>query len=330
MKKSIVLFVLLGWISGIYAGYPSYTSIEKQTFIYSIKGEDTLRLDKYNIPAGKVQKACVIFLFGGGFSSGQRDSENYVPYFHWLAENEYTVISIDYRLGFKKTMGPSNTNSEDPVKALKGINIRNFIGLFENTVSMAVEDLFDATSFVVSQADNWNINKNEIISCGSSAGAVTVLQAEYFICNEHELTKKLPENFKYAGAISFAGAILSKTENLEWKSPPAPLLLFHGDADSNVPYDHIGIFGAGLFGSKFIAAQLDKLNSPYYFYTAENTAHEMAWLPMTQNRDEINIFLNKFVKEKKRLIINTSEKQTDKPEINKKFDIRDFINSNFK
>ncbi len=51
---------------------------------------------------------------------------------------------------------------------------------------------------------------------------------------------------------------------------------------------------------------------------------------MKENLQQILDFINKFVLEQKRLIINTDETQTDQPEINKRFGIKDYIKSNLK
>lgn len=129
------------------------------------------------------------------------------------------------------------------------------------TISMAVEDLYDATAFIVDKADEWGIDSSQIVACGSSAGAITVLHGEYALCNASPLVQHLPAGFRYAGIVSFAGAIFEMGEELRWASQPAPMMLFHGDADANVPYNVIRESGVGFFGSKYIAGQLRAMNS---------------------------------------------------------------------
>ena len=60
------------------------------------------------------------------------------------------------------------------------------------------------------------------------------------------------------------------------------MMLFHGDADANVPYNVIRESGVGFFGSKYIAGQLRAMNSPYYFYSVENASHVIATAPDRQ------------------------------------------------
>ena len=50
-----------------------------------------------------------------------------------------------------------------------------------------MEDLFDATSYVLKHAEDWNIDKDRIVIFGGSAGATNSLVAEYNVANETEL-----------------------------------------------------------------------------------------------------------------------------------------------
>jgi hypothetical protein len=296
------------------------TDIIKQTFIYSIKGNDTLRLDKYDSPLLVADaKPCLLFVFGGGFAAGSRDHNDYLPFYEQLVHNGYAVVAIDYRLGmknFKKTLD---------LKQSKIKILNHFIKTFENTLAMAVEDLFDATNYVIEHAAEWRIQPDGIVSCGSSAGAITVLQGEYEICNRGELSERLSKGFNYAGVISFAGAIFSEKGHLNWADKPAPIQLFHGDIDNEVPYGKLKFRKLGFFGSQYIAGQLDEMGSPYYFYSVENASHEISSTPMKRNWNEINTFLEKLVFKKENRMIHVSVKPTVKPEKKKKLKLENFI-----
>lgn len=95
------------------------------------------------------------------------------------------------------------------------------------TISMAVEDLYDATAFIVDKADEWGIDSSQIVACGSSAGAITVLHGEYALCNASPLVQHLPVGFRYAGIVSFAGAIFEMGEE-----PPLGIAACADDAFS--------------------------------------------------------------------------------------------------
>lgn len=137
----------------------------------------------------------MIFAFGGGFKGGDKADKGYVPYFEFLARNGFVVVSTDYRTTLKN-LDPSKVSSP-----------MDFIAALQHAIDTAVEDFYDATGFVINQSSDWNIDVEQIVASGSSAGAITVLQAEYDLCNGHELAKRLPAGFNYAGVISYAGAV---------------------------------------------------------------------------------------------------------------------------
>ena len=290
--------------------------IEKETILYSVKGADSLYLDKYVSSAVSKPEACVIFLFGGGFVGGKRDAKDYISYFYSLAESGYTVVSIDYRLGMK---GVSKESLASP---------EQFVGQLKYTIDLAVEDLYDATNYVLGRTD-WNIDPSRVIISGSSAGAVSVLQAEYDLVNKSELSRKLPEGFNYAGVISFAGAVLSLNGDLAFSEKPCPVMLFHGNADANVPYDKMVMGDFGFYGSKHIAFKLKENNLPFCFYNVNNAAHEIAETPMNDNVDEIKVFIDKFVLRKQPLFFESTVEQIGKPELRKDFELNDYINTNY-
>lgn len=319
MKRCIVLILVLTVSSiQLFASSAANKEIDKQTYIYSIKGKDTLRLDKYETVSCTAEKPCVIFMFGGGFKGGSRDEQYNATYLENLAKSGYVAIGIDYRLGLKD------------MDAAKAADPNAVAGLLQQAVFMAVEDLYDATRFVYEQAEDWHINKSMIVANGSSAGAVAVLQGEYLIANKSELTRKLPAGFRYGGVIAFAGAIFCETQDLTWTSTPAPIQLFHGDADRNVPYDQVRIPDmGGLYGSKYIADQLQTLQAAHYFYDVENAAHEISGDPMSKNLEEIRSFITRYVIHKEALIIHVKSCQIGKPEMKKDFTISDYIQTNY-
>ena len=320
MKKLLILvfgFLVTGCCHSSGQQEPS---VSCTTHDYSVKGNDTLRLDRYTLSTWdrESRRPCLIFLFGGAFTHGTRDAEQYRPFFDYLVEKlGYEVVSIDYRLGLKEPLATGQLSPE------------NFTQLLPQAVLMAVEDLYDATSYVVAHADEWRIDADRIVACGSSAGAISVLQGAYLIANGSPLTAKLPNAFNYAGVISFAGAIVEMGGDLKWANAPTPIMLFHGDADSNVPYGVLRLGDAGFFGSKYIATQLAGMKSPYYFYSVENADHAMATVPMNNYRDAISYFLVRMVGEELPAMIDTNERFTYSTPMNKEFTIADYIRSNF-
>jgi hypothetical protein len=288
---------------------------------YAVKSDDTLRLTRYYNPAvvdTATPRPCVIFLFGGAFARGSRDAASYQPFFEHLVDRGYEVATIDYRLGLKPLL---ESGEVDPAK---------FAEVLPTAISMAVEDLFTATGYLLEHAEAWNIDPTRLVACGSSAGAITALQAEYLLANGYAVaTGALPQEFNYGGVISFAGAIVDRGDELHWTTTPAPILAFHGDADSNVPYEVLRFGDAGFFGSAYIVSQLAAMQAPYYFYSVENADHALAVNPMTQQTEVIDYFLTYFVEQRRPLMIETVEREIDAPEREKSFTLMDFVRSNF-
>jgi predicted esterase len=261
--------------------------IRKQTFVYEVKDSLELKLDVYSNVATKQKTPCIIFVFGGGFLGGHRNDKLYNAYFNTLVENNYKVVSIDYRLGL---VG---------VKNLSAINTKPLL----NAIDTAVVDLYSATSYIIKNADRLGIDTGKLILSGSSAGAMTILQADWEKRNHTSLTLGLPESFQYAGAISFAGAILSYKGAPSYKIPPAPTMMFHGTADKLVVYNKIRLFNKGFFGSNYLAKRFKKNKYPYYYQRVEGMGHEVAGSPMLDNLDDIMWFIDNYIMKQKQYLI---------------------------
>ncbi len=306
----ITTLLLLGFISA------SAATPQKQTHLYAVKGADSLYLDHYISPVdGK--RPCMMFVFGGGFVGGQRDNDLYSTYFNFMTDNGYDVVSIDYRLGLKK------------LSSTPDISMKDVITLLNNAINMAVEDLFSATLYVLDNAEEWQIDTNQIVTSGSSAGAITVLQAENALCNLTPSAAVLPADFRYAGVLSYAGAIFSLKGEPKWKRSPAPIMFFHGSADRQVPYGKATLFGIGFFGPKFLVKEFNKQEWPHWFYDIEYHTHQIAGLPMFENHNEILTFLTEFVKERRPLTMTTTVRDKALEKVDTNFKIMDYFEANY-
>ena len=236
------------------------------TFMYAKRDTCDLFMDVYDPAEGSVREAygiekpTVIFMFGGGFIHGTRDDADYHKWFRMMTENGYRVISIDYRLGLK---------GSDKVGVAQ-------VNVLDKAIHMAVEDLFSATNFILDNADQFGVNPSNIVISGSSAGAISVMQAEYEIANATQWASVLPAGFNYAGVMSFSGAILSREGKVDFKKSPCPTLMLHGTSDELVPYDQIKVFNLGFFGGGKLVERFRKYGLNYNMYHFTDYGHEIA------------------------------------------------------
>jgi acetyl esterase/lipase len=238
----------------------------------------------------------IIHSVGGGWESGRRDEPIVVPFLNYLASLGYTVISIDYRLGIKEA------------KAKGEFTSANGVEMYLRAIQWGVEDLFDATSYVLKYTDAWNLDKDQIVILGGSAGATNSLVAEYNVANETELARAhLPAGFRYAGVISMAGAFWLKADTpLTFKSNPAPILFFHGAKDQLVTYDEVqGPFSG--YGPVYYFRKFAGPEYPKWFVDFPEGDHVIAGAPMIDHRHEVAAFLQKLVKERQQISVHMVE-----------------------
>ena len=236
------------------------------TYMFAQRDTCDLYMDVYDPADGSetsingIDKPTVIFMFGGGFIRGTRDDEDYNKWFETMTENGYRIISIDYRLGLK---------GSDKVGVAQ-------VNVLDKAIHMAVEDLFSATNFILDNADQFGVSADNLVISGSSAGAISVMQAEYEIANNTKWASVLPKGFNYAGVMSFSGAILSREGKVDYKKAPCATLMLHGTSDGLVPYNQIKVLKLGFFGGEKLVERFKKFGLSYNMYHFMGYGHEIA------------------------------------------------------
>jgi hypothetical protein len=225
-----------------------------------------------------------------------RYDRNSAPFFEYLASLGYVVVTIDYRLGMKQAKEQGELTPDNGVE------------MYLRAVQWGVEDLFDATSFVLRQAGDWNIDPDQVVIMGSSAGATNSLVAEFNVANGTGLAlAHLPAHFRYAGVISMAGAFWLKADTpLTFKSQPAPIMFFHGAKDQLVTYDEVqGPFSG--YGPAYYLREFAGPDYPKWFVDFPEGDHIVSFAPMMDYRLEMAAFLQKLVRERQPLSVHTVE-----------------------
>ena len=262
------------------------------TYLFERKDTCELFMDVYDPAKGSettfmgLQKPTVIFMFGGGFIQGTRDDQSYNSWFRMLTENGYRVISIDYRLGLK---GSSKVGVAQ-------------VNVLDKAIHMAVEDLFSATNFIIENADQLSVDPANIVISGSSAGAISVMQAEYEIANRTQWASVLPEGFNYAGVMSFSGAILSRKGKVKYETAPCPTLMLHGTSDKLVPYKQIALFNLGFYGAGKLVGRFQKFGYDYNMYHFIDYGHEVAGSMYSTLDLQLKFLESNVIQGKKRII----------------------------
>lgn len=271
--------------------YKDYVSDEvtSETFTYS----DTLNLDFYSSEENITSKRpLLILVHGGGFSSGKRDNPLEKKFCIDMARRGYAVASMSYNLTRKgKSFGCDYSSVGKMV-----------------TFNSVTKDILNATSFLTDKASTLNFNANKIILVGSSAGAEAVLNTVYM--QGSPKTKDVPFGaVKYAGVVSFAGALVS-TDYITEKNV-IPSIFFHGKKDNLVPYyiaphHYCKPTSPGfitLFGAKAITDKLNKLGGSYLLATDPEGNHD--WANLAYNyTDEIAGFISETIVNKKHIVSN--------------------------
>jgi predicted esterase len=292
------------------------SEITRATYVYAIKGADTLHLDTYIDKSAEVKgkRPVMIYIHGGGFVTGSRKNVAQEIYNRHFAEMGFVSVSIDYRLAM-----PQQPNANTAPQAAVGdkkknknkkktdANLNKYgVTSVNEVIKIANEDVIDATNFVLSKAGEMNIDSSCVMISGGSAGAITCLTLEYDISNRAAYTQKLPSGFNYAGIISHSGAIDTRGDTvLTWARNPCPILFFHGDKDPLVPLDHGVIMGENWYGDLHIIPDMHRMKVPYWAFVMKGADHIMAMKPLTDNNAETDKFVNEIVKGKKQSYVYT-------------------------
>lgn len=310
MKRYLLLIAGLLTFSTIVSAQEEETKLINPdgTYMFEKRDDGELFLDVYSPAEGSETsidgkaKPTILFMFGGGFIQGQRDDASYHKWFKMLTDNGFRVISIDYRLGLKGSnkVGVAQVN------------------VLDKAIHWAVEDLFSATNYIIKNAEQLDVDPSNLVISGSSAGAISVMQAEYELCNKTKWAAVLPEGFKYAGVMSFSGAILSREGELDYARMPAPTLMLHGTADELVNYKQIKFFNLGFFGGGKLVKRFEKLGFDYNMYHFVGYGHEIAGSMETTFDLQMKFIESNVMKGQRRII----EAWVDDPGVYKGFGVQ--------
>lgn len=282
----------------------SAEGLDFTTHHYATKNGQELYLDVIVDPAVEVEgpRPVILYSFGGGWEGGDRGDLSSAHMWDDFLSSGYAIVPIDYRLGIRDAKESGEFTQENGTE------------MYLRAIEWGVEDLFDATAFVVDHAQEWNLNAEQIVLLGGSSGATNSLIAEYNVANATPLaTEHLPDDFRFAGVISMAGAFwLPKGTELSFASTPAPIQFFHGAKDWLVTYDEVQADFSG-YGPAYYFREFAGPDYPKWFVDYPEGDHLIAGLPITNRQSEMLAFIERLVIGGEKLSIHTVEESAVAP-----------------
>lgn len=229
-----------------------------------------VRMDIYYPEHRRPDSTTVLYFFGGGFILGARDSSSSLEAVKALLDEGFVAVSADYRLGLSMV-------DFDTVK-LFSVSKPFFFA-----IDMAVEDCCHAVKYLCSHSKELGIRTDRIVLTGSSAGAITVVQTDYYRCNNMRQVSALPQGWKPLAVVPYSGAVFCKKGHLQYATPPAPTCFFHGTSDRIVNYNKFRSTGRNvLYGGNQLARRFQENSYPYWILRFKDRGHEVAaYLPYT-------------------------------------------------
>ena len=260
---NITKLFLISIFSCLTAFFAAASETPDHCLEFAVKDGKSLYMDIYRPREHNIlsAKPSILYIYGGGFTDGNKRDKAAVEWFHRLTDKGYSVIAIEYRHGLA---GTSTTIPSE------------FVQKLSTAIYMGVEDLFCATGYLLNYGKKYGIDPYNIVICGSSAGAIIALQAEYEISRNSPSASSLPDDFNYKGVMAYAGAILDKGSKIEFGRKICPIMMFHGTQDELVPYSKITAYNHIFAGSDYIAGILSKSGVPHKIFRYEGEDHSVA------------------------------------------------------
>jgi acetyl esterase/lipase len=201
----------------IFTDVTKTSDITYGTAVDSTGTTEDLKLDVYQPTGDRVdERPAIIWVHGGSFATGNVDktSPELVDESNVFSEKGYVNFSIDYRL--------------DPVGCSAAAPTSNCVTAIFN----AWHDAQAAVRFVRKNASSYGVDPNRIAIGGTSAGAIVALDVGYGREDIGTGESNLGVSSAVGAAVSLSGACIGPTIDKN----DSPALLFHGTADTTVPY----------------------------------------------------------------------------------------------
>lgn len=280
VRNDIVYAKVDGYWSSLEGAEEDLSKIFSQGFIRSFKKRTLkLALDLYKPEDVSGKRPLIMFIHGGAFYIGHKAEPAYIDFCRHFASMGYITASIDYRLGFHLS--------------------KNEI---ERAGYVALQDAHAALRFLVSHADDYNIDPERVYVAGSSAGGITALNLAFMKDDDRPESsrgkKAFLSNRADLGGIDSSGNSLKADFNIiaianMWgavsdinmlNNASTSIVSFHGTEDTTVPYAEgypLSVAGEGIarmlseemYGSACIDKKAEELGLRHHFYSFKGEKH---------------------------------------------------------
>jgi acetyl esterase/lipase len=255
--------------------------LDRDPVSFALTDLQGLRMDIYQ-PAGDTatKRPLILLLHGGAFIMGDKGTATIQQLANDFAGKGYVVAAVNYRMGFN----PASKSS------------------LERSAYRAAQDARAALRFLSYNASTYRIDPTWVFLGGSSAGAITALNAAFMKDEERpesserniwraqldlggldESTNNIRADFTVRAVVNLWGA-LSDTNIID-KNENIPVLSVHGDADKIVPYacsypfcdldtNITSNIVSKLYGSSLIDRRLRDLGIHSELITLHHAGHE--------------------------------------------------------
>ena len=232
---SVTEDIVFGQVSGYWDSLPGVEADVMKGFtngyVKSFKKRDIdLTLDLYRPEDTEDKRPLILFIHGGAFYVGDKQEPAYIDFCNYFASLGYVTASMNYRMGFHVGKGE-----------------------IERAGYVALQDAHAAMRFLVSHAEEYGIDENELYVAGSSAGSITALNLAFMrekdrpkssfgakgFFNGDDLGKidasgnGIKADFSIRAVANMWGAV-SSLDIL--KNSRTDIISFHGELDEIVPY----------------------------------------------------------------------------------------------
>ena len=156
MKYSVVIVLILAVkVSHAQTMYMDsiFTEVNKTTYTYDNSKSEALQFDYYIAGNAREEIPLLVYVHGGGFVGGTRDSKDLVNFATKLAQRGYAVASVSYRLSMRGIGFGCDVAAKKKIAA----------------IDSASYDVGLAIKYIVDNNREFNIDRNKIVLMGSSA-----------------------------------------------------------------------------------------------------------------------------------------------------------------